>query len=279
MTQFLLEESKEVVSLTEGSGDKKKLFIEGVFMQAEKKNHNGRIYPKHILAREIGNYIREYVEKNRACGELNHPEGPTVNPERISHKIVKIEESGNDYYGKAQVLDTPCGRILKGLLEGGVQVGVSSRGLGSLKEQNGANVVQNDFRLSCVDVVFTPSAPDAYVQGIMESHDWVWDNGLLKPKSIEESKKRIQKAKAGPQLERVMLEEFEKFLSEASLNEGEKTFNLMNGIGKSKYVVNFHDGKKAHKDGSAFYDIMTFKNKVDRDSFVAGLKKKGYREK
>lgn len=172
----LINEAKE-----DGSKD---LFIEGIFLQAEKKNRNGRIYPINVLKPVVEKYISEYVKSNRAMGELNHPSSPSVNPERASHLITELRQNGNDYYGKAKILNTPIGNIVKGLIEGGVNLGVSSRGLGSLKEgtdnYRGAKVVQNDYYMVTVDIVSDPSAPDAFVNGVFESVEYMIENGHIK---------------------------------------------------------------------------------------------------
>jgi len=162
--------------LTEGKG--KTLHIEGVFLQSSVKNRNGRIYPKEIMSREVRRFINEEIKNKRSIGELNHPPNPTLNPERASHLITSLQESGNDYIGKAKILDTPMGNIVRGLLEGGVKLGVSSRGLGSLTKKGGASVVGNDFKLSTIDIVADPSAPSAFVEGIMENAEWVYDDVL-----------------------------------------------------------------------------------------------------
>ena len=155
----------------------KKYAIEGVFMQSESKNRNGRIYPKKIMESAVDKYVDEQVSKNRAVGELNHPEGPTVNLDKVSHLITDLRWEGNDVVGKASILDTPMGQIVKGLLEGGVNLGVSTRGMGSLEQRGGAMYVKEDFTLSTVDIVQDPSAPNAFVNGIMEGVEWVWSNG------------------------------------------------------------------------------------------------------
>ena len=169
-------------------------FIEGVFMQSEAKNRNGRIYPKPIMEKAVDTYVTEQVSKNRAVGELNHPEGPTVNLDKVSHKITELSWKGNDVVGKAQILDTPMGNIVKGLLEGGVQLGVSTRGMGSLEEKNGTMYVKDDFVLNTVDIVQDPSAPTAFVNGIMEGVEWVWNNGIIEPQVIEQMETEIKKA-------------------------------------------------------------------------------------
>jgi hypothetical protein len=174
-------------------GNNKNYFIEGIFMQADAKNRNGRVYPKPILMNEVRRYINEHVNNKRAFGELNHPTGPSVNLDRVSHLITELHERGNDVYGKAKILDTPTGKIVKSLLGEGVQLGVSSRGMGSLKKtKEGVNQVQEDFMLAAVDIVADPSAPHAFVNGIMEGKEWVWSNGILKEKTISNYKKAIE---------------------------------------------------------------------------------------
>ncbi len=187
-------------------------FIEGVFMQAESKNRNGRIYPKAIMEVAVDKYVTEQVSQNRAVGELNHPEGPTVNLDKVSHKITELSWKGNDVVGKAQVLDTPMGNIVKGLLEGGVQLGVSTRGMGSLEEKNGIMFVKDDFVLNTVDIVQDPSAPTAFVNGIMEGVEWVWNNGVIESQVIEQMETEIKKAPRADLYE-VQTREFKNFLS------------------------------------------------------------------
>jgi len=187
-------------------------FIEGVFMQSETKNRNGRIYPKPIMEKAVNKYVKEQVSKNRAVGELNHPEGPTVNLDKVSHKITELNWQGNDVVGKAQILDTPMGNVVKGLLEGGVQLGVSTRGMGSLEEKNGAMYVKDDFILNTVDIVQDPSAPTAFVNGIMEGVDWVWNNGVIEPQVIEKMETEIKKAPRADLYE-TQVREFKNFLS------------------------------------------------------------------
>ena len=172
------------------NGDKNYV-IEGVFAQADQKNRNGRIYPKAIMERAVGRYVDEQVSKKRAVGELNHPEGPTVNLDKVSHLITDLKFEGNDVVGKAQILDTPMGKIVKGLLEGGVQLGVSTRGMGSLESKNGTMYVRDDFILNTVDIVQDPSAPGAFVNGIMEGVDWIWNNGVIEPQVIENMETEI----------------------------------------------------------------------------------------
>ena len=199
--------------IVEANGDgSKNHFIEGVFMQAESKNRNGRIYPKAIMEGAVDKYVTEQVSQNRAVGELNHPEGPTVNLDKVSHKITELSWKGNDVVGKAQVLDTPMGNIVKGLLEGGVQLGVSTRGMGSLEEKNGIMFVKDDFVLNTVDIVQDPSAPTAFVNGIMEGVEWVWNNGIIESQVIEQMETEIKKAPRSDLYE-VQTREFKNFLS------------------------------------------------------------------
>jgi len=196
--KLITETIEEVAYLTENANGEKQHFIEGVFMQAEQKNKNGRVYPKQILAKEAQRYVTEYVNKNRALGELNHPTGPSVNLDRVSHKITWLYENNNDFYGKAKILDTPCGQIVKNLMNEGVKLGVSTRGMGSLEKKGSVNVVKEDFMLAAIDIVADPSAPNAFVNGIMEGREWIWDNGILKEQQIaayHNSLKRTPKRK------------------------------------------------------------------------------------
>ena len=190
----------------------KKFVIEGVFAQADKKNRNGRVYPKAIMERAVGKYVTEQVSKKRAVGELNHPEGPTVNLDKVSHLITDLHFENNDVVGKAQILDTPMGQIVKGLLEGGVQLGVSTRGMGSLEQKDGAMYVKDDFILSTIDIVQDPSAPDAVVNGIMEGVDLVWNNGILEAQVIEKMETEIRTAPKKVSYE-TSIREFKNFLS------------------------------------------------------------------
>jgi hypothetical protein len=192
---YLISEHIEqpVKVLAESKDGKKNFFIEGIFMQAEQKNKNGRVYPCSVLVNEVARYTEEYIKQNRALGELGHPEGPTINPERVSHLITSLREHGNDIMGKALILGTPYGKIVENFLDNGVKLGVSSRGLGSLKEVNGINMVQEDFKLATVDIVTDPSAPSAFVNGIMEGKQWAWENGILKESTIADIKKTISK--------------------------------------------------------------------------------------
>jgi len=193
----------------------KDYFIEGIFMQSEQKNRNGRIYPNSVLMNEVKRYNKEYVKKNRAMGELNHPQGPTVNLDRVSHIIKELKEDGDDVYGKAKIMDTPMGKIAKNLIDEGAKLGVSSRGMGSLKEKDGVNEVQKDFMLAAVDIVADPSAPNAFVNGIMEGAEWIWDNGVLKQKTIEDYKDSIEKMSTRD-LEENTIKLFKDFLSKIS---------------------------------------------------------------
>ena len=190
----------------------KNYVIEGVFAQTDTKNRNGRVYPKPIMEKAVAKYDKEQISKNRAVGELNHPEGPTVNLDKVSHLIKELKFEGKDVVGKAQILDTPMGKIVKGLLDGGVQLGVSTRGMGSLEQKNGAMVVKDDFILSTVDIVQDPSAPEAFVNGIMEGVDWVWDNGILKAQEIEKMETEIKNAPPAFRPE-TQIREFKNFLS------------------------------------------------------------------
>lgn len=167
--------------------------IEGVFMQADKKNRNGRIYEKKILEAAVDKYVTEQVNSGRAVGELNHPEGPTINLDKVSHKITELKFEGNNVVGKASILNTPMGKIVEGLLEGGVKLGVSSRGMGSLVQKNGTSYVGSDFMLATVDIVQDPSAPEAFVNGILEGVDWIWNNGVLTPQEIEKIETEIKR--------------------------------------------------------------------------------------
>jgi hypothetical protein len=209
------EEIKYISELNEETG-KKSHFIEGVFLQSNLKNRNGRMYPKEVMQKEVARYTKESIEKKRAYGELGHPDGPTVNLDRVSHMIVGLKEEGDNYIGRAKILDTPMGRIVKELIDEGASLGVSSRGLGSLKERNGVNEVQEDFMLAtAADIVADPSAPDAYVQGIMENKEWTFVNGIWQEKELEESKDMIRAAST-KELEAVKMQVFENFLTKLS---------------------------------------------------------------
>lgn len=187
-------------------------FIEGVFMQSNKKNRNGRIYEKASLEKAVDKYVTEQVKTGRAVGELNHPEGPTVNLDKVSHRITEMTWEGNNVMGKALILDTPMGNIVKGLLDGGVQLGVSTRGMGSLENRNGTMYVKEDFMLNTVDIVQDPSAPEAFVNGIMEGVEWIWENGLLQKQEIEKYETEIKRASSS-QLAESQLKVWNDFLS------------------------------------------------------------------
>lgn len=210
---LITEVNDNINLITEGSEKDKQYHIEGVFMEAEKKNRNGRRYPKDILEKEVARYNKEFVESNRAMGELGHPDGPTVNLERVSHIIKELKQDGNNITGKAKILDTPYGKIVKNLIDEGVKIGVSSRGMGSLKNVNGVNEVQKDFMLAAVDIVADPSAPNAFVEGIMEGKEWVWNNGVLRPRHIESYRDRIERASTRIDRQEAKLYAFADFLS------------------------------------------------------------------
>jgi hypothetical protein len=195
----LITEHLESVQYITEANDKgeKNVFIEGVFMQAEQENRNKRIYPKDVLTEATNKYVREQVKTGRAVGELNHPEGPAINLDKVSHRITELNWNGNDVVGKALILDTPMGKIVKGLVEGGCKLGVSSRGMGTVEQKAGKTFVKSDFVLSTVDIVQDPSAPSAFVEGIMEGVEWVWENGLLKSQQIEEYETEIKKVPLG----------------------------------------------------------------------------------
>ena len=195
---------------TKGGKDYK---IKGVFMQADIKNRNGRVYPVATLSKEVARYTTEYINKRRAFGELGHPDGPTVNLERVSHMITSLKPEGKNFIGEAKVMDTPYGKIVKNLIDEGAQLGVSSRGMGSIQSSSQGNVVGKDFYLAtAADIVADPSAPDAFVEGIMEGKEWVWDNGVLKSKSIEEYKSEIERARR-TELAEVKSKVFKDFVS------------------------------------------------------------------
>ena len=213
--KLITEEIASVKFITEGKGAKKKMYIEGVFLQGDIKNRNGRMYPVQTLAKEVGRYNESFVKKGRALGELGHPEGPTVNLDRVSHKIVSLTQEGNNFKGKAQLLDTPMGKIAKSLIGEGVTLGVSSRGVGSLKENsNGCKVVGEDFMLAtAADIVADPSAPDAFVSGIMEGKEWVWEGGILREQLASKTAKKINTLVDQNALEEHKLGLFQNFLA------------------------------------------------------------------
>ena len=194
--RLIAEEITTVDFICEDSKDgKKNYFIEGVFLQAELKNRNNRMYPLKTLSKEVAKYDENYIQKGRALGELGHPDGPSINLDRVSHKILSLKEDGNNFIGRAKLLDTPMGGIAKNLLDEGVKLGVSSRGMGSIRKEENCNVVMDDFMLAtAADIVADPSAPDAFVDGIMEGKEWVWDNGVLKEAKVSQIKKEIDQA-------------------------------------------------------------------------------------
>ena len=211
--KLITETIENVQVITEGTGDKKKLYIEGVFLQSELRNRNGRVYPLGVLEKEVNRYNEEYVKTKRALGELGHPDGPTVNLDRVSHRITELRAEGNNFIGKAQILDTPMGKIAKNLLDEGVQLGVSSRGMGSIDKREDANYVMDDFMLAtAADIVADPSAPDAFVNGIMEGKEWVWDNGILKESKVAKYQRYIDES-TRQNLEERTLQVFQNFLA------------------------------------------------------------------
>ena len=213
--KLITEEVARVKFIVEGKGAKKKMYIEGVFLQGEIKNRNGRMYPINTLAKEVNRYNESFVKKGRALGELGHPEGPTVNLDRVSHKITSLVQEGNNFRGKAQLLSTPMGKIAQNLIGEGVTLGVSSRGVGSLKEDlHGCKVVGEDFMLAtAADIVADPSAPDAFVSGIMEGKEWIWEGGILREQLAEKTQKRINTLVDQRKLEEHKLNLFNDFLS------------------------------------------------------------------
>ena len=213
--KLITEEVSNVKIITEGKGSNKKLYIEGVFLQGNIKNRNGRMYPVETLAREVNRYNEAFVGKGSALGELGHPDGPTVNLDRVSHKITSLVQEGDNFRGKAQLLNTPMGKIASSLLDEGVQLGVSSRGVGSLREdRDGCKVVGEDFMLAtAADIVADPSAPDAFVSGIMEGKEWIWEGGILREQQAAQTQKRINTLVDQKRLEEKKLELFGDFLS------------------------------------------------------------------
>ena len=208
--KLITEHTNEIEYLSEGKG--KEQYIKGIFMQSDIKNQNGRVYPHAVLQKEVKNFNTKYVNEGRALGELGHPMGPVINLDRVSHVIKELKEDGKNFVGKAKVMDTPNGKIVKNFISEGVKLGVSSRGMGSLKtNKKGVNEVQGDFVLSTVDIVADPSAPDAFVNGIMEGKEWVWENGVIKEQDIDAMKKTIMNAKM-KELDQKKLEVFQKFL-------------------------------------------------------------------
>ena len=213
--KLITEEINKVEFIVEEANGKKSMFIEGVFLQGNQKNRNGRVYKTDTLAREVGRYTEQYINNGRALGELGHPDGPTVNLDRVSHKIVSLTQEGNNFIGKAKLLDTPMGRIAKNLVDEGVTLGVSSRGVGSLTEtKQGYKLVGEDFMLAtAADIVADPSAPDAFVQGIMENKEWVYVNGILTEKKLEDTRSTVNKLVVARELEEKKIQLFQNFLS------------------------------------------------------------------
>ena len=213
--KLIREEIESVEFLVEQRNGKKSMYIEGIFLQGDLQNRNGRMYPINVLRKEVSRYNENHIQKGRALGELGHPDGPTVNLDRVSHKIVSLKESGSNFIGKAKILGTPMGKIAASLVEEGVKLGVSSRGIGSLKPtREGVNVVGDDFMLStAADIVADPSAPDAFVEGIMEGKDWVWDGGVLRERSAAKAYREINTLVTQKQLDEKKLDVFNNFLN------------------------------------------------------------------
>jgi hypothetical protein len=213
--KLITEVNEQINIITEANeAGGRSFYIEGVFMQAEQQNRNGRMYPLEVLQKETERYVTEYVNKNRAYGELGHPEGPTINLERVSHMTKSLRQEGNNFIGKAKIMDTPSGNIVKNLMSEGATLGVSTRGMGTLVERNdGVKVVKDDFYLAtCADIVADPSAPDAYVRGIMEGKEWVWDNGIIREVDVAKQRQVIQKS-SKKDLEENMIKVFKDFIS------------------------------------------------------------------
>ena len=210
--RLITEHFDSLEYITEDKDGKKGTYITGVFMQAEQKNRNGRIYPKETLFKAVEKYIDEQVSKGRAVGELDHPAGPQINLDKVSHKITELKFDGDNVVGKAQVLNTPMGKIVEGLIEGGVKLGVSSRGMGTVENKQGATFVNDDYMLSTVDIVQDPSAQGAFVNGIMEGVEWIWDNGILKAQQLEKYETEIREA-SSKELAAVQEKVFKDFLS------------------------------------------------------------------
>ena len=206
-----VDEVQYITEAKEGGGKNYK--IKGIFLQADIKNRNGRVYPMEILEKEVTRYNKKFINESRAYGELGHPEGPTVNLERVSHIVTELYPDGKNFIGEAKIMETPMGKIVKSIMDEGCKLGVSSRGMGSLDQKNGANYVRDDFYLAtAADIVADPSAPNAFVEGIMEGKEWIWDNGLLREQDIERAKNNILKA-TSKKLEEVKINEFKNLLS------------------------------------------------------------------
>jgi len=213
--KLIREEIESVDFIIEEKNGKKSMFIEGIFLQGDLKNRNGRMYPMETLRREVAGYNENHVMSGRALGELGHPDGPTVNLDRVSHKIVSLKENGSNFIGKAKILSTPMGKIAESLISEGVKLGVSSRGIGSLRQtREGVNIVGDDFMLStAADIVADPSAPDAFVEGIMEGKEWVWDGGILRESFAKKTYKQINTLVTQRQLDEKKLDLFNDFLN------------------------------------------------------------------
>jgi len=212
--KLIREEIETVDFIVEEKNGKKSMFIEGIFLQGDIKNRNGRMYPMETLRREVQRYNENHVQAGRALGELGHPDGPTVNLDRVSHKIVSLKENGTNIIGKAKILSTPMGKIAESLISEGVKLGVSSRGIGSITQREGVNVVGNDFMLStAADIVSDPSAPDAFVEGIMEGKDWIWDGGILREAQVAKTYKQINTLVTQRQLDEKKIDLFNDFLN------------------------------------------------------------------
>ena len=211
--RLIAEEINNVDFLCEEKEGKKNYFIEGIFLQAELKNRNNRMYPLKTLSKEVAKYDENYIQKGRALGELGHPDGPSINLDRVSHKIMSLKEDGNNFIGRAKLLDTPMGKVAKSLLDEGVKLGVSSRGMGSIRKEENCNVVMDDFMLAtAADIVADPSAPDAFVNGIMEGREWVWNNGIIRESEVATIKRSIDNAPNRAVLEERKLSAFSQFL-------------------------------------------------------------------
>ena len=211
--KLIAEEITNVEFLTEEKNGKKSHYIEGIFLQGEIKNRNGRMYPLHVLQQEVAKYDQKSIKTGRALGELGHPDGPSINLDRVSHKITRLEQDGSNFVGRAKILDTPMGSIAKNLLDEGVKLGVSSRGMGSIRRENNCNVIQDDFMLStAADIVADPSAPDAFVDGIMEGKNWVWDGGVLREQQAAKTYKQINTLASSRQLQENKIKLFSDFL-------------------------------------------------------------------
>ena len=214
--RLIKEITEDVQYIQEEKDGKKNLFIEGVFLQSNLKNRNGRVYPKEVMAKEVARYTSEQIDKNRALGELGHPDGPTVNLDRVSHMIVSLKEDGDNWVGKAKILETPMGKIAANLIEAGAQLGVSSRGLGSIKERSGISEVQDDFMLAtAADIVSDPSAPDAFVEGIMENREWIMVDGIWQGREVEQAQQVIKEA-SSHELEEAKMQVFSSFMDKLS---------------------------------------------------------------